>query len=72
MIFDSTYAFFLAEDVKRNLIISSVDKGVNIVENTPPTKLRSFVKKMDCIQTPKCYAFLWIQRADIGTAVGEG
>ena len=45
MIFRNTYAFFLAEDVKRNLIISSVGGGVNIIENTPPYEVTELREK---------------------------
>jgi ligand-binding sensor domain-containing protein/signal transduction histidine kinase len=44
-VFDSTYAFFLNEDKKRNLILSGVAGGVNIVENKSPYKVTELREK---------------------------
>jgi ligand-binding sensor domain-containing protein len=44
-IFKDTYAFYVAEDRPRNLIISSVDGGVNIIENKPPYKTTQLREK---------------------------
>jgi signal transduction histidine kinase len=45
VIFDSTYSFYLTEDKKRKLIVSSVAGGVNIVENKPPYKVTELREK---------------------------
>ena len=45
LVFNSPYSFFLVEDKKRNLIISSVGGGVNIVENKPPYKVTELREK---------------------------
>ena len=44
-VFDNTYAFFLTEDKKRNLILSGVGGGVNIIENKPPYKVTELREK---------------------------
>ncbi len=44
-VFDKTYAFFLYEDKKRNLILSGVAGGVNIIENKPPYKVTELREK---------------------------
>ncbi len=44
-IFKDTYAFFLTEDKKRNLVLSGVAGGVNIIENKPPYKVTELREK---------------------------
>ena len=44
-IFKDSYAFYVAEDHPRNLIVASVEGGVNIIENKPPYKVTKLREK---------------------------
>ncbi len=45
IIYKNNYAFYLTEDKKRNLIVSSCGGGVNIVENKPPYRITELREK---------------------------
>ena len=44
-VFNNIYSFFLTEDRKRDLIISGVGGGVNIIENKPPYRVTELREK---------------------------